>query len=973
MYTPLNVKTHNTLLSSMVRIDDLILKAKEYGFSTLGLADQTMYGVMEFYRKCKKNEIQPIIGLEIMVQGFPLVLYVMNERGYQNLLQIHSQLEEDVLDLGILGQYSSDLVCVVPFESHVMYEMVQKLFPYVFQGYSTHEQRKSLMGSDLIYFRSVYYLDEDEVGYLSYLKAIKDGCFLSDVHEVNLHNHLLSFEDGYLEYEEDVLNVEKIVSLCQLEITSHVNLIPVYQCPGGLDSYTYLKELCKQGLKRIFGDSVRKVYVDRLKYELGVIKEMGFCNYFLIVWDYVKFAKDQGILVGTGRGSAAGSLVSYLLNITTIDPIRYHLLFERFLNPERITMPDIDVDFEYSRRSEVVDYCSAKYGKRHVAPIITFGTLAAKQVVHDVGRVMDLNDKVIANICRMIDPEKSLMENYQSNFQLKELLDLNISYKNMYQVAVKLEGIRKNTSVHAAGIVMSEVALDQVIPLVKNAGGFYTTGYSMEYLEDLGLLKMDFLALRTLSVIADMLDEIKEISFDDIPNDDKEAIHIFTTVNTTGIFQFESVGMKKFLNKFRPTSFEDVVAALALFRPGPMHNIDSYIARKKGKEEISYLHPDLKPILESTYGIIVYQEQIMQIAHVMAGYSYAEADVLRRAMSKKKESVLLKERDHFIRKSVENGYTREVAEEVYDLILKFASYGFNRAHSVAYGMIAYRMAYLKAHYPNFFLRHLLSKSMGSEVKTKEYIYEAKLNEILVLPPDINQSTSVYVTEGDGIRLPFQVIKGVGGMVTDVILKERKNGSFQDIFDFACRCYGKVVNAAVMESMIYAGVFDCFDGTKKAMIESLDLILNYAEVGKEMDEEFWLKPELLDVSEYSMRELMSKELEVYGFYLSNHPVAEYRLKNSSYVPIQSLSDYFDRFVQVVMMVERIKGIETKKGEKMGFINGSDEMLSIDVVLFPRAFTKYGDVHVGDIICVRGKVEKRFDQLQIMATEIVVLEP
>lgn len=972
MYVSLNVKTEYSLLSSLIKIDDLMQVSMENKIQTLAIADTTMYGVMDFYLKCKKNHIKPIIGLEVTIDQFPLVLYAMNDQGYRNLLKINTLMINQELSFSTLSKFSSNLICVVPFESKSCYDQVKVMFPYIFQGYSTIEEREELNGSNLIFFRPITYIKKDDFKYMVYLKAIRDGVLLSDIVMTDQKQYFMSQEEVMELFSEDLSNNELIVSLCDLELSFSNNLIPIYECPDGMDSYSYLKELCKQGLKRIFGNSVGRVYVERLKYELDVINRMGFCNYFLIVWDYVKYAKEQGILVGTGRGSAAGSLVSYLLNITTIDPIQYHLLFERFLNPERITMPDIDVDFEYSRRNEVIDYCISKYGEKRVVPIITFGTMAAKQVVHDVGRVLDLDPKVIGNICKMIDPEKSLRQNYKDHFQLKELLDLNPDYMKMYQIAIRLEGLKKNTSVHAAGIVMSCVDLDEVIPLARNSGGFYTTGYSMEYLEDMGLLKMDFLALRTLSIITDILNEIGTLSFDDIPVGDPKTLNIFTTVNTTGIFQFESTGMKKFLQKFRPTTFEDVFAALALFRPGPMNNIDSYVLRKKGREKIDYIHPSLQPILENTYGIIVYQEQIMQIANVMAGFSYGEADVLRRAMSKKKESVLLEEKDRFLKRSLENGYTLEVAQSVYDLILKFASYGFNRAHSVAYAMISYRMAYLKAHYPNYFIKHLLSKSMGSEIKTKEYIYEAKLNQIPIYHPDIHVSTGAYVAEKDGIRIPFNVIKNVGCMAVDVILKERNQTSFVDIFDFMRRCYGKTVNIGVIESMIYAGVFDSFGYTKKSLIESLDLLVNYAEVGSDLDEEFLLKPEIIELPEYSMRELMEKELEVYGFYLSNHPVTEYRLKDTECVPIQDLSLYFDRFVRVVMMVERVKSIETKKGEKMGFISGSDEMLSIDVVLFPRAFVKYGSVEKGNIIKVLGKIEKRFDQLQIVATKIQVLE-
>lgn len=437
--------------------------------------------------------------------------------------------------------------------------------------------------------------------------------------------------------DQDFKNNQKIESVCNLTIETHKNLLPIYKCPNDIDAITFLKQLCKDGLKRIFGETVSKKYVERLKYELSVIEEMGFCNYFLVVWDYVKYAKEHDILVGPGRGSAAGSLVAYLLNITTIDPMKYDLMFERFLNAMRITMPDIDIDFEYTKRDQIVKYCMEKYGVKKVAPIITFGTLGSKQAIRDVGRVMNIELSLVDQVCKYLDSRISLKENYQNSKKLQDYLNTNQELKKMYQISLKLEGLKRHTSIHAAGIVMSQIDLDEVIPLQKGIDG-YLTGYSMEYLESLGLLKMDFLALRNLTLIADTLKDIPDdLTFDTIVAEDREALALFTTVNTMGIFQFESDGMKNFLRKFRPTTFEDLFAALALYRPGPMNNIDSYIKRKHGKEKIDYLHPDLKPILENTYGIIVYQEQIMSIANIMAGYTLGEADILRRAMSKKKK------------------------------------------------------------------------------------------------------------------------------------------------------------------------------------------------------------------------------------------------------------------------------------------------------------------------------------------------
>ena len=539
---------------------------------------------------------------------------------------------------------------------------------------------------------------------------------------------------------------------------------------------------------------------------------MGFCDYFLIVADYVNYAKTHNCYVGPGRGSAAGSLVSYCLNITTIDPIYYQLLFERFLNPERITMPDIDVDFEADQRDHIVSYCIEKYGKKKVAPIITFGTLGAKQVIRDVARVMNLVPSKVDSLAKLLDSKCTLQENYAQNHKLQELIKNDPIFSSIYQISLQLEGFKRPTSIHAAGVVMSKYDLDDMIPLVCN-DSYYLTGYSMDYLENLGLLKMDFLVIRTLNSVHQMVLEIQkkqpEFSLETIPLTDQKTLELFMDANTLGIFQFESAGMIQFLKKLKPNTFEELFAAVSLFRPGPMDNIDHYIKRKKGLETIDYFHEDLKPILKTTYGIIIYQEQVMQIAHTLAGYTLGEADVLRRAMSKKKEDVLLEEKEKFITRSQKLGYEKQLATSIYDLILKFASYGFNRSHAVAYARLAYQMAYIKAHYPLCFMKNLLTLGLLSETKTKEYIYECKLNQIVILKPDIQKSEKEYVIEENKIRFPLTGIKNVGMNAVDAIMKEKSIKEFTDIFDFVKRLYGKSMNRKTLESLILSGCFDRF--------------------------------------------------------------------------------------------------------------------------------------------------------------------
>ena len=597
---PLYIKTDNSLLKSLIKIDDLINFAIKNNIKSLAIADDSMYGCLEFYIKCKNNNIKPIIGLEIN----NIVLYAINYNGYKNLIKLDTINSKEKVDINTLIKYSDDLICIVPYNNLNNFNDY-KFYKHLYKGYTNLSEKNSLEGKK-VYFNEILYLEEKDKDYLKYLYAIKNGSLID---LAKYDNHLLNYK-LYL----DDCN-EEIIDLCNIEIPFNQDLLPVYNCPNNLDSFSYLKLLVKNGLKSIFGEKVNKVYLDRLKYELDIINKMGFCNYFLIVWDYVNFAKQNNILVGPGRGSAAGSLVSFCLGITTIDPIKYDLFFERFLNPERISMPDIDIDFEYTKRDEVINYCIKKYGIKKVAPIITFGTLGSKQVIRDVGKILNIDIKVIDKITKSLDSKLNLINNYPN---VKHYLTTD-KLKMLYKIALKLEGLKRHTSVHAAGVVMSKYDLDEIIPLSYH-DNLYTTGYSMEFLENLGLLKMDFLALKNLTLINNILEEIN-IKFNDIPLDDKDTYKLFNDVDTIGIFQFESQGMMNLLKKFKINSFDDIVAVIALFRPGPMSNIDSYIKRKNNLEKIDYIDDSLIPILKYTYGIIVYQEQIMQIANVMANYS----------------------------------------------------------------------------------------------------------------------------------------------------------------------------------------------------------------------------------------------------------------------------------------------------------------------------------------------------------------
>ncbi len=967
MYTPLYIKTDNSLLSSLINIDELIKYALKNNISSLSITDNNMYGVIEFYNKCIINNIKPIIGLELTIENKKIILYCIDNNGYKNLIKLSTINSEKTIDYDNLKKYSASLICIVLYKDMDIYETLEKIYEKIYIGYKNEFEYEKIQNTNKVYINQICYLNEFDDIYLKYLTAIKNSQLIENVENVLINNNLI-LEKDLLKLNFDLANNYEITKMCNIKIEHEDNLIPKFKCPDSLDSYTYLKKLCIDGLKKIFGNTVNKIYVDRLKKELEIINKMGFCNYFLIVWDYVKYAKENSILVGPGRGSAASSLVAYVLNITTIDPIKYNLLFERFLNPERITMPDIDIDFEYRYRDAMVKYVISKYGIKNVAPIITFGTLGAKQAIRDVARTMSIELKMVDNLCKMIDSNLTLLENYNKNSKIKNYISINEELKNLYKVATKIEGLKRHTSIHAAGVVMCDKPLDEIIPLDKSHNDFYVTGYSMEYLESLGLLKMDFLALKNLTLIKDTIDELN-INFDDIPINDKKAINIFTKANTIGIFQFESEGMINFIKKLKPDNVEDIIASLALFRPGPMNNIDSYIKRKKGIEKIDYIHDDLYDILKDTYGIIIYQEQIMLIASRMASYTLGEADVLRRAMSKKKESILINEKEKFITRSIANGYDEKIATKVYELILKFASYGFNRAHSVSYAMISIKMAYLKANYSLVFMKNLLNMVIGNSIKTNEYIYECKKLNVELTKPDINISEDKYIQKNGKLFFPLNLIKNIGVGAVELILKERHKKQFDDIFDFINRCYGKIVNRQVIESLIYSGAFDSLNYNKRTLIYNLDVIINYGEIGSLLQDE--LKPIIEEKEEFKQEELMQYELDMFGFYITTHPITKYKIKYNT-LSINEIENEINKDVELVLLVNKVKENTTKKNEKMCFINAMDEVSNIDLVLFPKVYEKTQNINRLDVIHLFGRVEKRFDKVQIIVNKMEILK-
>ena len=974
MYTPLYVKTNYSLLSSLITIDNLLSYLKEHNYSQVAITDNTMFGVMEFYKKCKLANIKPIIGLEILLENDTILLYAKDYTGYQTLIKLSTIQESRKLELTDIEKYHNSVIGIIPYTSQNTYESFINTIPDLYLGYSNkqEEQEALLITSNVVFLRKNLYINEKDKEYLKYFYMIRDGKTTADEVSYEINNFSLDIEDIYsLTSNENLFTTNKIADMCNLEFPKSELLLPIYEETNGLTSHEYLKELSKFGLSKRLDGKVRESYASRLKYELNIIEKMGFSNYFLVVYDYIRYAKKNKILVGPGRGSGAGSLVCYSLGITDIDPIKYDLLFERFLNPERITMPDIDTDFPDIYRDQVIDYVVEKYGEKRVSGIVTFGTLAAKQSLRDVARVLNVPNYQIDLVTKRIPgfTKLKLKDFYKQDEELRKMIDSDQRLGQMYKIASFIEGYPRHTSSHAAGIVMSQKDLDEVIPLTVS-DGIYLTGYTMEYLEELGLLKMDFLGLKTLTTIMNVISDIEKnenvkIDFNNIPLDDLKVLELFSQADTTGVFQFESDGMRNFLRKLKPNSFEDIFAAIALFRPGPAGNIDSYIRRKHGEEKVEYLDPSLEPILKSTYGIIIYQEQIMQIAHTLAGYTLGEADILRRAMSKKKMDVLKAEEEKFINKSVENGYSYETSKKIFDLILSFANYGFNRSHSVAYSMVAYKMAYLKCYYPKYFYGSLLSSVIGSESKTKEYIMEVKSLGIKVLKPCINHSGCSYEVTKEGIYYPLSGIRNIGGVACNEIITKREDG-YKDIFDFLARV--KNINRKMIESLIQSGCFDTFGITRKTYIENLDAIINYSELVQTLDPQFVLKPDLEIKDEYKQEELIYMEKDLFGIYLSNHPVTSYKAKFKNMLNLDNTANSFNKIINTVILVEKVKVIQTKKGEDMMFLDGSDEFNKLDFTLFPKIYEQYSNIKVGDILKIEGRVERRYDTFQIVVSKV-----
>lgn len=955
-YIPLSVKTDYEVLSSLIKCEDLISFALSNNVSAIGITDTNMFSAYKMHLLCKEHNIKLVLGVPFNVEGDNFTLYAKNYEGYVKLLNLVSIRNVSSLDKEVLKKYNKDLICVTKeYSKYLDYKLI---YEKVFLSYSSEEEKlKALMESDnIVYINDSLYINDNDKEYLKYLYLIKDGKTIDDIKLYDFNNTLNKDIDVF-----DSETTYKFASLINIKFPIVEFKMPLYSS----DKYTLLNSLCAKGLSKRCNGNVSSEYLERLKKELTVIHEMDYTDYFLIVYDFILYAKKNGIIVGPGRGSAAGSLVSYSLGITEIDPIKYNLIFERFLNKDRVSLPDIDVDIEYKRRDEVIKYVKNKYGKDKVANIITFGTLLPKMAIRDVARVLKINNVKVDSLTKLIKDKETFSDLINNKLFMNNINSDNELVK-LFDICKHIENIKRHTSVHAAGVVLSDTKLMDRVPLYKTSDTILT-GYTMEYLEAVGLLKIDFLAIKNLSVIGDAINLIKttknmNININRIPLDNVKTLDIFNKGNTTGIFQFESEGMKSFLKKLKINNFNDIAVANALFRPGPKDNIEEYLRRRNGKT-VKYLNEDLEDILKETLGIIVYQEQIMEILKRLGNFSYSEADIIRRAMSKKNVNVIKESETKFLEGAYKNNISIDDAKNIYDLVLKFAGYGFNKSHAVSYSLVAYQMAFLKANFTNEFMCSLLNSELSSE-KVKEYIGEAKRFDVIFKDISVNESANKFYVKDDKLIYPLNIISKISKDITSDIVKERNNGPFTSYVDFVKRVYSNKINKDVISNLIYAGALDSFKLTRKTMIDYLDSVIEYAALANEIGEENALVPEIIDKEEYD--NLIDIEYKVFGFYIKNHPVTKY--KNDDCVSIINISNYFDRYIKGVYLVESVREINTKKGDAMAFLSLSDETGSIKAVVFPKDYKEFYPVYKNTVYYITGKVEKRLSEYQIIVSKL-----
>ncbi len=1051
-FTHLHVHTEYSLLDGSAKIKEMVHQAKELGMDSLAITDHgVMYGVIDFYKTCLAEGIKPIIGCEVYVapgsrfdrelgnsdeRYHHLVLLAENNKGYQNLMKIVSRgfLEgfyyRPRIDYEVLEKYHEGIIALSACLAGVVSNNLLKGF------YA--EAKDAALRLQNIFGENNFFLELQDHG-MQEQKSVNQGMLrlsqetgiklvaTNDIHytyaeDADPHDILLCIQtqkkvtdESRMRYEggqyymkspqemcelfpyarEALENTYDIAKRCDVTITFGEYKLPVYPVPEEYSAFEYLETLCKEGLKKRYQPVPEELW-DRLDYELDIIRSMGFVDYFLIVWDFIKYAKDHQIMVGPGRGSAAGSIVAYSLEITDIDPIKYNLLFERFLNPERISMPDIDIDFCFERRQEVIDYVTRKYGKDKVVQIVTFGTMAARAVIRDVGRALDLPYAQVDTVAKMIPTELGITieKALNANRELKQLYESNDEVKYLIDMSKRLEGLPRHTSMHAAGVVIGKESIDEYVPLSKSSDESVTTQFTMTTLEELGLLKMDFLGLRTLTVIQNAENLIHKngnnaFHIEEIDYSDEKVYDLLSSGKTEGVFQLESAGMKSFMKELKPRSLEDVIAGIALYRPGPMDFIPKYVKGKNEAGKIMYECPQLEPILSPTYGCIVYQEQVMQIVRELAGYSYGRSDLVRRAMSKKKESVMIKERKNFVYGNEEegvpgcisNGISETAANHIFDEMIDFAKYAFNKSHAAAYAVVSYQTAFLKCYYPVEFMAALMTSVIDNPGKVSEYIYTCRQMNIEILPPDINEGDAVFTVSNGAIRYALAAIKGIGKPVIGAIVAEREeNGKFTSLKDFATRLSGKEVNKRTIESFIKAGVYSGLHSNRRQLMMSYVQILDSIAADKKKtltgqmtlfdfageDEKQEYEVTMPEVEEYSKEQLLAFEKEVLGIYVSGHPLEEYEARLQKNITAYSTDFAIDEETEKPKVLdgslETIGGMITSKTVKttrnnsmMAFITLEDLFGVVEVIIFPRDYEKYKNmVEPDQKIFVRGKV-------------------
>ncbi|MGX9135558.1 DNA polymerase III subunit alpha [Rummeliibacillus sp. JY-2-4R] len=1019
------IVTSADMLKSTIRIGELTSFLERENAKACAITNSKLYGVLPFWRELKKTSTHPVIGLTVQVEFpeedyRPLVLYAKNSIGYQNLLKITSSTslrENETLPLRWLEGYHEGCIALIPITNDAWQqqpmdkvERITSIFDFenLVMGIDRPGGIRNASEENIISYcneRAIQicathlstFIEEEHAFSFEVAKAISTGVKMADQEKLSLreskqflptNQNLIDWFDDHPEWLQ---TTENMLLSCHVELTYNHFYMPKFPVPEGDTAASLLQSKCYEGLQNRIPNA-GDAYHERLTYELDVITKMGYADYFLIVADYIEFARSKQILTGPGRGSSASSLVAYTLRITDVDPLRFGLLFERFLNPERITMPDIDVDFADYRRQEVIDYVAKKYGANYTSQIITFGTLSAKAVARDVARVFGFSNEELTQISSLI-PSKvgvTLQVALDQSEALRNFANESQIRKQWMSVALNLEGLPRNASTHAAGIVLCPEPIVNVAPIEKGNEGLYLTQWPMQEVESVGLLKMDFLGLRNLTIlerIRSMIyyDQKRYLQFEKIPLNDEKTFELLQSGDTTGVFQLESDGMRQALRDIRPTVFQDIVAVNALYRPGPMDFIPIYARRKHGQEPIEMPHPVLEPILGETYGVLVYQEQIMQIASRMAGFSMGEADLLRRAVSKKKKELLDSERNHFVNNSIENGFSKETAMEVYNLIVRFANYGFPKSHAVAYSVISYQMAYLKAHFPAYFYAALLSSTMGNRDKFNKILMEAKHRGIVILPPSINESGRSFRVQNGAIRFALSAIKGVPHTLLNKIIELRKVGNpkWADIFDMALDLTAVHFTRKAIEPLVKAGALDEFGRDRAELLASIDAAVKHAELYRPNEEAqllddlsfFFGKPKHAKASPIPEKMKLQFEKEVLGFYISTHPVQrvkqEQQINSSSAESIRKL--HGRQFVKLVGQIVSIKQIRTKKGELMSFVELEDETGSISVTIFPKEYLNIVEwIKEDQIVLAEGVIDHRNGQPQIILKKCMAIK-